>query len=87
MMAVGYHKLNSSAARSRRSNREADPSDVVVTNAGTRIWDASFGNGVTQDGIVADSDTAPVLFESGLTVTMRGSAIRQGERDFNRRNA
>lgn len=85
-MAVGYHKLNSSAARSKRSAKPVSSAEVVVTNAGTKVWDPMYGVGVTEEGVVADSDYAMVIFESGLRVKLRGSAIRQGERDFNRRN-
>jgi hypothetical protein len=76
-MAVGYEKLNTSAARSKRSARQEIPRDrITVTNAGALIWDATYGFGKTLESFVSDCDKVKCEFESGFVVTMRGGAVR-----------
>jgi len=82
-MAVGYHKLNTSAARSRRrSARDEIPRDrIEITPAGSLLWDPLFGNGTTLEDFVDDSDNVKCKFDSGFTVVLRGGAVRIGIND------
>lgn len=81
-MGVGYHKLNSSAFRSgRRAKNEPQPSSYSVVASGTKIHDPTYGAGKTAEEFISDADSVRCVFESGLTVTMRGSAVRCGIQD------
>lgn len=81
-MAVGYEKLNTSGARSkRRSQREIPRDKMTITNAGEQIWDATYGRGKTLESFVSDCDKVRCEFESGYIVTMRGGAVRCGIAD------
>lgn len=81
-MAVGYEKINTSAARSkRRLNQNVSSRPVVVEPSGVTVRCPTFGIGVTQEEFVSDCDSVRVKFESGV-VTLRGSAIR-AMRDIN----
>lgn len=78
-MAVGYERLNTSAARSRGIQRKEIPRDkIVVTKAGAKIWDATYGYGVTREEFVSNSDNVQCEFASGYNVTLRGGAVRIG---------
>lgn len=86
-MAIGYEKLNTSAARSKRANRDEIPRDrITVTNAGALLWDATYGFGKTLESFVSDCDKVKCEFESGYVVTMRGSAVRAGIADREKKN-
>lgn len=81
-MGVGYHKLNSSAFRSRlRAKNEPQSPGYSVIPSGTKIHDPTYGAGKTAEEFISDADRVLCVFESGLTVTMRGSAVRCGVQD------
>ena len=81
-MAVGYEKLNTSGARAkRRAQREIPRDQIVITNAGAPVWDATYGNGKTLEAFVSDCDNVKCEFESGYVVTLRGGAVRFGIED------
>jgi hypothetical protein len=80
-MAIGYERLNSSAARSKRRSRRSSGGGlcdgVVVTKAGEEMWDPIYGYGKTTEEFVSDCDSVKCEFESGYVVTMRGGAVRE----------
>ena len=85
-MAVGYEKLNTSAARTnRRIQREIPRDQITVTNAGEQIWDATYGFGKTLEAFVSDCDNVKCEFECGYVVTLRGGAVRCGIDSANRK--
>ncbi len=85
-MAVGYEKLNTSGARSKRRGKQEIPrDDITVVDAGAQIWDASYGSGITLESFVSDSDKVKCEFERGYVVTLRGCAVRLGIDDANRK--
>lgn len=76
-MAVGYHKINTSAARSKRRDKYDPKSRApVITPAKTRFTDPTYGPGATAEGFVSDCDTVSCLFDSGAKVNLRGGGIR-----------
>lgn len=82
-MAVGYHKLNTSAARSNRgrSIQEIPRDRIEITPVGAEFWDATFGNGRVLEEFVSECDMVRCRFDSGYEVTMRGGAVRIGIAD------
>lgn len=85
-MAVGYEKLNTSVARSkRRKQREILRDQITVVGAGARIWDATYGSGKTLESFVSDCDKVKCEFESGYVVTLTGGAVRLGIDGANRK--
>lgn len=87
-MAVGYEKLNTSAARSKRAVRNEIPRDQIsVTSAGALIWDATYGAGKTLEAFVSDCDKVKCEFESGYVVTLRGGSVRCGIESAKRKAA
>jgi hypothetical protein len=86
-MAVGYHKLNTSAARSRRpAVRAVDAPRPVVTRAGTKIYHSVYGHGVISEDFVSDCDKVRCAFGSGAEVVMPGGSARCCARDFDRKD-
>lgn len=78
-MAVGYERLNTSAARSKRvSAKEIPRSSITITPAGARLLDPTYGAGTTLEEFVSESDSVRCRFDSGVIVTLRGSAVRCG---------
>ena len=78
-MAVGYEKLNTSGARSKRKSKRGIPREqITVTSSGALIWDATYGLGKTLESFVSDCDKVKCEFESGFIVTLRGGAVRCG---------
>lgn len=75
-MAIGYHKINTSAARAkRRAPRENVEQQRCVMVAGTKIHCPTYGDGVTLEDFIADSDLCRVQFPVGVVV-LRGGAVR-----------
>jgi hypothetical protein len=77
-MAVGYHKLNSSAARSRRSaanNAGQSPAPPVVP-AGTAFNDPTYGACSTIQDFVSDSDTVECSTQNRGIITLTGRWVR-----------
>lgn len=86
-MAVGYEKLNTSGARSkRRGKREIPRDEITVTNAGALVWDATYGFGKTLEAFVSDCDKVKCEFDSGYVVTLHGGAVRGGIADREKKN-
>jgi hypothetical protein len=83
-MAVGYHKLNSSAARSKRHPSGSGPAstEFKVTPRGVRIWSPMYGFGITGGEFVSSIDLVPCEFESGYVVPFKGGAVRRMMDDF-----
>lgn len=78
-MAVGYHKLNSSAARARRKTADSAPAAAVtVTRIGTFVSHPEYGQGETLEEFVADSDRVRCRFHDGREVELRGWDVRVG---------
>lgn len=80
-MAVGYHKINSSAARSKIKAGKSESGSVAVgqvkcRQSGSKIWSASYGWGVCMEDFVSDSDKVRCQYESGYTVVHTGVAVR-----------
>lgn len=85
-MAIGYEKLNTSGARSkRREQREIPRDEIVVIGSGALIWDATYGSGKTMEAFVSDCDSVKCEFESGFVVTLRGGSVRGGIDDAKRK--
>lgn len=83
-MAVGYHKINSSAARSKKRSAkmiDCSPRQSVVI-AGSRVRSAMYGFGAVMDEFVSDCDKSIVLFDSSAMVEFSGGAIRSMIHDF-----
>lgn len=75
-MAVGYHKLNGSGARGKRTARkEREIKDLV--SSGTPLWDATYGQGVTSAPFDPDIKfvQVPCAFDSGHVVKMGVGAV------------
>lgn len=86
-MAVGYEKLNTSAARSRRTEKNEIPRDRIrVEPKGVLIWDATYGFGKTIEPFVSDSDKVQCEFDSGFVVILRGGAVRCGISNRGKKN-
>lgn len=80
-MAVGYEKLNTSAARSNRKSRREDSGDqFVITPKGHRFCHPVFREGVTMEEFVSDCDRVKCQFDNGTIVNLRGGAIRAASR-------
>lgn len=78
-MAVGYEKINTSAARAKRRNNEEIPREkIIVTPKNTKLLDAVYGQGVTLEDFVSDCDNVRCEFDNGYIVTLRGGAVRCG---------
>lgn len=81
-MAVGYERINTSAARSKRRAADEIPRDKIqVVAAGAKVWFPIYGNGVTADAFVSDCDKVLCRYDSGLEVVHRGGAVRGAIRD------
>lgn len=81
-MAIGYERINTSAARGKKRRADEIPArNIVVTNAGALLWHPIYGNGVLSESFVSDCDKALCLFDSGYEVVLRGGAIRGTIRD------
>lgn len=83
-MAVGYHKINTSAARSRRRAALDSAAEFKVTPSGTKLLDPIHRNGVTKEDFVSDSDNVKCEFDSGVTVVMKGRAVRCGIESYDK---
>lgn len=85
-MAVGYERLNTSAARSKRvAVAEIDRSKISVIDKGCKIWDATYKSGITIEAFVSDSDTVRCQFGDRI-VKLEGRAVRCAiENERNRR--
>jgi len=78
-MAIGYEKINTSAARSRRKLADEIPkTKIIVTPAGVAISHPIYGDGKTLNAFVSDSDGVRCEFENGYIVSLRGGAVRAG---------
>lgn len=83
-MAVGYHKINSSAERSRRRTSFVESPKFSVTKAGARLLDPVYREGVTKEDFVSESDKVKCEFDSGVTVELTGRAARCGIESYNK---
>lgn len=81
-MAVGYHKLNSSAARSKRSRTASEGAKFDVVGCGQNVWSPAYGFGVTECAFVASCDKVSCRFESGYQVEFSGGAVRRMMIDY-----
>ena len=77
-MAVGYHKLNSSAARSknRAGNRCNDSPRPVVVAAGASFNHPMFGLVKTMSDFVSDRDVVECISTQGKLI-LSGGFIRE----------
>jgi len=79
-MALGYHKINTSAARNKinewRGGRRCSGDDAQFVQPGTAITCPNRGLGKTCLGFVSDCDVVFVRFDSGDRVQMTGREIR-----------
>lgn len=75
-MAVGYERINTSAARSKRVSRDEIPRDkIIVVKSGLTVFSDDHGKGITLEEFVSDSDRVKCQFPSGVVI-MRGREIR-----------
>lgn len=81
-MAIGYEKINTSAARAKkRMAQEISRDKIDVVASGALVWFPIYGNGVTADAFVSDCDKVLCIYDSGLEVVHRGGAVRGAIRD------
>lgn len=80
-MAVGYHKLNTSAARSKRRHaKEIDR--PVIQERGLRFSHPTYGEVTTMGDFVSDRDVVPCKSTSG-NINLSGGFIREWVRISN----
>ena len=78
-MALGYEKINTSAARAKRRAADEIPREkITITPKKTRLRDPVYGDGVTLEDFVSDCDNVRCEFNCGYIVTLRGGAVRCG---------
>jgi len=76
-MAVGYHKINTSAARSKkRASNETVKTNYTVTDKYLAIDHPIYGKGKTIESFVSDADMVSCQFGGEIIVRLRGGAIR-----------
>lgn len=81
-MAIGYEKINTSAARAKRRSAQEIPREKIdVVAAGALVWFPVYGNGITADAFVSDCDKVLCRYDSGVEVIQRGGAVRGAIRD------
>ncbi len=75
-MALGFHKLNNSAARSsRKISVDVGGSTIMVTPTGSKIYHSVHKSGVTMSEFVSDCDQVVCRF-GNTTITVIAREIR-----------
>ena len=78
-MALGYEKINTSAARSKRRGGSGPATPrPSVTPAGVVFNHRSFGRGVTAEAFVSQSDVVLCEFAKGFEVAVSAKLIEAG---------
>lgn len=89
-MAVGYHRINSSAARAKIRAGKGDPGTqkpmALCVMSGEKVWSPSYGEGVTLEDFVSDSDKVKCRFGE-YVVEDRGGSVRRMMADWAARTA
>lgn len=75
-MAVGYHKLNTSASRSRRSKCSEKSATILITDAGAKFKHPIYGDVITLEPFVSNRDSVKCLSTSG-NLLLSGGFIRE----------
>jgi len=78
-MALGFEKINTSAARAKSTGKNEIPRDkLIVTPKGTRFYNATYKHGVTVDDFISNSDKVRCLMDSGYEIILRGGSNKNG---------
>lgn len=75
-MAVGYHKINTSAARGARRSSPRNEASITITNSGQKFSHPIYGDIETLEPFVSDRDNVRCISAKGELI-LSGGFVRE----------